>query len=432
MHTDTLTLYELNQLVKEALTLTMPDEYWVEAEISELREVRGHCYMELVQKDPHNHIPLAKASAKCWKNRWAYLGPYFERTAGQTLRAGLKVRAKVYAHFHESYGFSWIINDLDPTFTLGDMARKRREIILQLKAEGVFDLQRELSLPLFAQRIAVVSSEQAAGYGDFYRQLKNNQLGLQFHVSLFPAVMQGEQTESSIVDALNRINSRIEDFDAVVLIRGGGAISDLSSFDSLLLAENVANFPLPVITGIGHDRDESILDMVACIRVKTPTAAATLLVEHLAEVYHRVVKAQEKLSHLVRHRMEMEGMRLERMTEKIPVLFSLVKSRQEERMTQLSLRLQHAVKERIQQEKQYVDRLELQIPSLIHRKITQEEHRITMLTQRSQAQDPAVLLKRGYSITLHRGRVVHDAEVLQPGDVLETRVEKGQITSIVK
>ena len=172
--------------------------------------------------------------------------------------------------------------------------------------------------------------------------------------------------------------------------------------------------------------------MVACIRVKTPTAAATLLVEHLAEVYHRVVKAQEKLSHLVRHRMEMEGMRLERMTEKIPVLFSLVKSRREERMTQLSLRLQHAVKERIQQEKQYVDRLELQIPSLIHRKITQEGHRITMLTQRSQAQDPAVLLKRGYSITLHRGRVVHDAKVLQPGDVLETRVEKGQITSIVK
>ena len=279
MMTKALTLYELNQMVHETITISMPDEYWVEAEISDIREVRGHCYMELIQKDEYGNTPLARASAKCWKNKWMYISPHFERITGHILRAGMKILVQVYADFHETYGFSWIITDIDPTFTMGDMARKRQDIIRRLQEAGVLELQKELSLPLFTQRIAVISSEQAAGYGDFCNQLAENDYGFQFKLSLFRSIMQGEQIESSIISALNEINRQIDHFDVVVIIRGGGSTSDLSGFDSLLLAENVANFPLPVITGIGHDRDESVLDLVSHIRVKTPTAVATLLID---------------------------------------------------------------------------------------------------------------------------------------------------------
>ena len=273
---NTVTLYELNHLVSKVIESEMPSEYWVEAELSECRESRGHCYMELIQKDERTATPIAKASAKCWANKWMLIRPGFERTTGQRLHAGMKVLLKVYAQFHEAYGFSWIVTDIDPTYTLGDMARKRQEIIRQLKEEGVFDLQKELQLPLFCQRIAVISSETAAGYGDFCNQLADNPYGFQFQTRLFPAIMQGEGVEQSIIAALERIFSFHipQNFDAVVIIRGGGATSDMSGFDTLALAENVANFPLPIITGIGHDRDECILDMVSHTRVKTPTAAA--------------------------------------------------------------------------------------------------------------------------------------------------------------
>ena len=270
-------LLELNQMVRETIECEMPDEYWVEAELSECRELRGHCYMELIQKDERTATPVAKSPAKCWANKWAVIRPYFERTTGQQLHAGMKVLLKVYAQFHEAYGFSWIVTDINPEYTLGDMARKRQEIIRQLKAEGVFDLQKELTLPPFCQHIAVISSQTAAGYGDFCNQLSDNPYGFQFQTQLFPAIMQGEGVEQSIIDALEKIYSLTSSFspltskfDCVVIIRGGGSTGDLSGFDTLALAENVANFPLPIITGIGHERDESILDMISHTRVKTP------------------------------------------------------------------------------------------------------------------------------------------------------------------
>ena len=200
-----LTLYELNALVRETLALQMPDEYWVEAELSEAREVRGHCYMELIQKDDRSNTPVAKASAKCWASTWQLVKPHFMRVTGQQVHAGMKVLLKVYAQFHESYGFSWIVTDIDPTYTLGDMARKRLEIIRQLKEEGVFDLQKELRLPMFCQRIAVISSANAAGYGDFVNQLESNEYGFRFHTQLFPAIMQGEGVEQSVIAALEKI-----------------------------------------------------------------------------------------------------------------------------------------------------------------------------------------------------------------------------------
>lgn len=430
----TLTLYELNSLVREVLETTFDHDYWVEAELSEVREVHGHCYMELVQKDPFGNTPVARASARCWKNTWMRLRPRFERATGQTFHAGLKVLLRVHVNFHEAYGFSWIVNDIDPTYTMGDMARRRQEIVRQLKEEGVFDLQRELQLPMFCQRIAVISSANAAGYGDFCNQLADNDYGLQFQVKLFPAVMQGEGVEQSIIEALNSIYNTVggASFDCVVIIRGGGATADLSGFDTLVLAENVAQFPLPIITGIGHERDESVLDMVSHIRVKTPTAAAAFLIDHLAEVLMRVNDCQEKITQYVGRRVQLEQVRLQRLAERIPTLFSLVKSRQTARLDQLFMRVSASVAQKLSTLNYRLSTLSAQLPPLVERKLLRERHRLDLLSQRATSLDPDLLLRRGYSITLKNGHTVRSASDLQPGDIIETRLAGGSVSSEVK
>ena len=407
-------LLELNQMVRETIECEMPDEYWVEAELSECRELRGHCYMELIQKDERTATPVAKSPAKCWANKWAVIHPYFERTTGQQLHAGMKVLLKVYAQFHEAYGFSWIVTDINPEYTLGDMARKRQEIIRQLKAEGVFDLQKELTLPPFCQHIAVISSQTAAGYGDFCNQLSDNPYGFQFQTQLFPAIMQGEGVEQSIIDALERIYdcqlSTVNcQFDCVVIIRGGGSTGDLSGFDTLALAENVANFPLPIITGIGHERDESILDMISHTRVKTPTAAAAFLIEHLKEVLDVINGSQELITRYAQQKLSMLHSQLTIVSEAIPRLFSIVKTRQEAK----------------------IDTLNQRIPMLLERRLLAENHRLQLMEEKLKALDPQLLLKRGYSITLHNGRVVKDAMALKAGDEIETRLANGAIHSVV-
>ncbi len=428
-----LSLYELNALVREVLSMSLPDSYWVEAELSEAREAYGgHCYMELVEKDESSNTPIAKAHASCWRNRWMAIKPKFERVTGQHLHAGMKVLLKVHAQFHESYGFSWIVDDIDPNYTLGDMARKRMEIIQVLKEEGVFDLQRELSLPMFCQHIAVISSATAAGYGDFCNQLADNAYALQFRTALFPATMQGEGVEQSVIEALNRIYNEWEEWDCVVIIRGGGATSDLSGFDTLALAENVANFPLPIITGIGHDRDESVLDMVSHRRVKTPTAAAAFLVEHLAGVLARVEDAQEAIANCVQRRLQVERMRFERLSGSIPTLFSLVKTRQGARLDRLLDRLKMSVQKRLTDGNHRLDILSQNIQPILERKLMNESHRLAMLSQRIKAQDPELLLKRGYSITVKDGKTVRAASQLSPGDIICTKFAKGSVKSEVK
>ena len=408
MITKRYSLYELNRLVRESIECEMPDEYWVEAELSECRESRGHCYMELIQKDEQTATPVAKASAKCWANKWLTIRPYFERTTGQQLHAGMKVLLQVYPQFHEAYGFSWIINDIDPTYTIGDMARKRQEIIKKLKDEGVFDLQKELQLPLFCQHIAVISSQTAAGYGDFCNQLADNPYGFKFETQLFPAIMQGEGVEQSIINALEHIYDT--DFDVVVIIRGGGATADLSGFDTLALAENVANFPIPIITGIGHDRDESILDMVSHTRVKTPTAAAALLIDHLKEVLDIIDASQERITRFALQKISNLKSQISNLQEAIPRLFSIVKTRQESK----------------------IDLFEQRMHTSIDRRFISERHRLELIDEKLKALDPTLLLKRGYSITLHHGRAVKDATTLNPGDEIETRLAKGNIISKVK
>lgn len=427
-----LTLYELNSMVRDVVELGMPGSYWVEAELSEVRERSGHCYMELVQKDLTGNSTVARASARCWRSTWASLRPGFEQVTGEHFRAGLKVLLQVHAQFHENFGFSWIVTDIDPAYTLGDMARRRQEIIRILKEEGVFDLNKELCLSLFASRIAVVSSESAAGYGDFCNQLDTNAYGFAFSVRLFPAVMQGERTEGSIISALDAINSEADDFDCVVIIRGGGAVSDLSAFDSLALAENVANFPLPVITGIGHERDESVLDMVANKRVKTPTAAAALLIENLKHTYDRIVQAQERISVSVSRRMDYERVRLERVSGRIPVLFSLVKTRQQARIDSLFARVGAAAGRIVAEERLRLDRLSVVLAPAVRQRLSAENHRLELLGQRISAVDPAILLRRGYSITLHNGRAVYSSDQLSDGDVIETRLAEGNVRSVVR
>ena len=431
-----LSLLELNQLLAEVIEVGMPREYWVEAEISELRVVRGHCYIDLIEKTEGTNTPIARASAKCWQNTWSVISLYFEKVTGQRLRSGMNVLMLVSANFHPAYGFSWIISDIDPTYTLGDMARKRQAIIEQLKREGVFDLQKELSLPLFCQHIAVISSANAAGYGDFVDQLESNAYGFRFVTRLFPATMQGEGVEQSIIAALNNI---YETFltsdetapDCVVIIRGGGATSDLSGFDTLALAENVAQFPIPVITGIGHERDESILDMISHTRVKTPTAAAALLIDHLKRVWDYLQEAQGVLETNARQRMDLEQMRLQRAAQKIPPLFSLFKERQERRIDSMMRDMIAAAQRSISDDMHKVETLESIIKPMLERRVTGEMHRLQMLGQRVSALDPDLLLKRGYSITLHEGKIVRDASQLKHGDKIETRVEKGTIHSIV-
>ena len=405
-----LTLFELNRLVREVLECEMPNEYWVEAELSECRESRGHCYMELIQKEEHNATPIAKASAKCWASKWMLIRPYFERITGQQLHAGMKVLLKVYPQFHEAFGFSWIVTDVDPTYTLGDMARKRQEIIRQLKEEGVFDLQKELELPLFCQHIAIISSESAAGYGDFCNQLDNNPYGFQFKTHLFPAIMQGEEVEQSIIQALNQINDLQDTFDCVVIIRGGGATSDMSGFDTLLLAENVANFPLPIITGIGHERDETILDMVSHTSVKTPTAVAALLIDNLKSVLDAINDAQVHLTSCVQQKLSTLSNQLTTIQETLPRLFSIVKTRQEAR----------------------IEAIEAKFPMLVERRLTAEKHRLQLIEEKTKALDPRLLLRRGYSITLFKGKAVRNPQSLKAGDEIETHLEKGTIKSIIK
>ena len=316
---EALSLYDLNALVRRSLEQCLPDEYWVQAELSDVRtNSTGHCYLEFIQKDPRSNNLIAKARGTIWANVYRLLKPYFEESTGQAFVSGIKVLVQVTVSFHELYGYSLTVQDIDPTYTLGDMARRRREILKQLEEEGVLTLNKELEMPVLPQRIAVVSSPTAAGYGDFCHQLKNNSRGFFFHTELFPALMQGDRVEESVLSALDAILNRQEDFDAVVIIRGGGATSDLSGFDTYLLAAACAQFPLPIITGIGHERDDTVLDSVAHTRVKTPTAAAEYLINCMDLAADELEVLISQLHESVRSRLTEEHRKLISYRNRIP------------------------------------------------------------------------------------------------------------------
>ena len=301
---EVLTLFELNSLVHEVIEDNFDEQYWVVGELSDVSTPAygGHFYGELVQKDEESDRIVARARITCWARNYNMIRLRFQKEAGETLRKGLQVKLLVEVNFHEQYGYSLNVVDIDSTFTLGDLAKRRREILQQLEKDGILHDNQSLPLPRLLKRIAVISSATAAGYGDFCHQLEENDYGFHFEVQLFPAVMQGEQVPESIIAALQEILSE-PPFDLVVIIRGGGASCDLSDFDSYELAACIALYPLPVLTGIGHERDETVLDYVAHTKVKTPTAAAAFIIEHQAEEAALLDDLYQRITHSARERI---------------------------------------------------------------------------------------------------------------------------------
>ena len=425
-----MTLYELNGLVRQTLELTLDEEYWVQAEIAELR-VNRHCYMELVQKEARGGGIVAKARAQVWANRWAFIKPMFEQVTGQTLAAGMQVMLKVEVTFHELYGYSLNVTDIDPTYTLGDLARHRQEILRQLAEEGIDTMNKELPLPRLLQRIAVISSASAAGYGDFCNQLNNNQRGLAFKTELFQAVMQGNEVENSVVDALNRIAARLDEWDVVVIIRGGGATSDLQGFDSLLLAENVAQFPLPIITGIGHERDDTVIDLIAHTRVKTPTAAAEFLIHHQEQELDTLEDLSARLTDHISQLLYDETTRLKMLAGKIPMLFSTVKAREEVRLHRLSASMANSSIQHLEQAKGRVELMNQQLSLYTSALLQGEMKRIELMESKLQSAHPNRILQLGFSITRVGGKALKDVDEVKEGDEIETTLASGTFKSTI-
>lgn len=404
-----ISLRELNSRISEAVTSSLTYPLWVRAEVSECRTAGvGHCYMNLVEKSLRGDSIVAQQRATCWNNRWVMLRAKFEQETGQHFDVGLKVLMKVQVNCHEVYGLSLNVLDIDPSYTMGDIARRRMEIIRQLQANGLMDMQQQLPFPTLPQRIAVISAENAAGYGDFCQQLANNEWGVKFYWHLFPAAMQGQQTETSVMDALDYIYKVQELFDVVVIIRGGGAVTDLASFDSYPLAEYIANFPLPVITGIGHDRDQTIIDMVAHIAVKTPTAAAALLIDAMGQQMARLEDLQQQVIDLTQGRIEKLKVRLEQLSHAIQTTH-LRLNQQQSRLLLIGERIRMTINQRMERERQ----------------------RQELMRRTVEMAQPDKILRRGFSISRVNGHTIKNLDEIPAGTVIETQTAQGIFVSIV-
>lgn len=402
-------LSELLGQVKGALENELPDHYWVIAEIMELRENR-HCYLELIEKSEENDSLLARVRATIWSSRYDMLRPFFEASTGSPLKSGIKILCKASVEFHPLYGLSLNITDIDPSYTLGDLARKKQEVIHRLRKEGVFDMNRELLFPQVPQHIAVISSETAAGFGDFMESIQNNSHGFLFHTTLYPAVMQGDEAPGSISSAMEKIYETENDFDCVVLIRGGGSKTDLESFNHYDLAYFITQFPLPVITGIGHERDESVADMVAHHGLKTPTAVAEFLVDQLLAFEFRLSALADRLSASVRNRVQGDLSRLERYQGDIMHLSRALLQKQSEQLRQCRERLRRELSMQMEKKGDY----------------------LALLEKRTELVDPRNILLRGYSMTLLEGKALRSIRNIKHGSLLETRLHDGSIISKVE
>lgn len=402
-----ISLLELNRQIAEVVNTTFDDFVWVFAEISEIRTAsNGHCYLELVEKSKRNSSIVARIRGTIWNNRWWIIKETFENSTGQLISAGIKILVCAQVQMHEAYGLSLNIVDIDPNYTLGEMALRRKEIIKRLTDEGMIDMNKETEMPLIPNRIAIISAENAAGYGDFCHQLANNEYSAKFYTRLFPAAMQGANTENSIIEALDKIYDNAEKFDVVVIIRGGGGVADLSSFDSYDLAVNVANFPLPVIVGIGHERDSTILDIVAHTSVKTPTAAAALLIDIMGEQISKVKDFKSSLIEALNWKSEQNHNRLSRHISSI-------------KDTHIKLRDQ-------------INRLSLieeKSKNSATRIIERERENINFISKTIDLVRPENILRRGFSITRVNGAAIKSADTLPTGTIIETETAEGRFKS---
>lgn len=429
----TYSLSELTGEIHDVLKEAFPDTYWVRAETSDvhINSASGHCYLEFIEKDTQSNQIIAKARGAIWAKTFRMLKPYFEMETGQHFTSGLKVLVRVSIDFHEVYGFNLNVVDIDPSYTLGDLVRKRQEIIRQLQEEGVFTLNKELSLPALPQRIAVITSPTAAGYEDFINQLFYNKAGYPFYVKLFPALMQGEKTEESIIAALERIDSHRELFDAVVIIRGGGATSDLNSFDSYLLAANCAQFPLPIITGIGHERDDTIIDLVAHTRLKTPTAVAAFLINCMDQAAEQLNLLQQALCTDTLSILQEKKQTLQRIGTLLPATVNNRIERNRSALNLLASKLPTITSGLLERNKNQLELMHQRIHTAISSRLLKESRYIELQEQFIRMASPDYILKRGYSLTLRDGKILKSAKAVKSGDHLTTRFSDGEIESEV-
>jgi len=472
-----VSLSELQRQVKGKLEDLFSLPVWVKAEISEMTINRsGHCYLDLVETEEGTDTVVARCRATIWSYTFRMLKPYFETTTGQVFTEGLKVLLQAKVEYHEVYGFSLNIRDIDPVYTLGDMARQRREIIHRLEEAGVLEMNKELELPLVPQRIAVISSPTAAGLQDFLNQLHNNQHQFIFYTKLFPSVMQGMEAPRSITAALEQIFQYEDLFDAVVIIRGGGAQIDLACFDNYDLAFNVAQFPLPVITGIGHDKDDTVIDLVAHTRMKTPTAVAEFLIsgalqfsqqlndlekqftvsvnDQLGKNQDRLTDAADQLSLLVNqlivkqtNRLNIDRIQLANhsegflkkqfselkgLTTNTKNKISIYVARQTHLLDQSGNQLNYTFRGQIVKNKNLLIQFQQLLKIRAVETIRAENKNLLQIQEKLRLVDPQNILKRGYSLTMMNGKILKSLQMVKVGDLLETRLSDGSIESKVE
>lgn len=449
-----ITLLELNKSIQETLSERFSGSVWIIAEISELKVNRnGHCYLELIEKDLINDKIIAKTRATIWSFTYRMLKPYFENTTGQTLSAGLKILVQVNIEFHELYGLSLNITDIDPNYTLGDLAKKKIEILRQLEEDGIIEMNKELPFPIIPQRIAIISSDTAAGYQDFTKQLNNNNYGYTFYTKLFPSIMQGDKAEESIIQSLEKIFEYENLFDIAIIIRGGGSQSDLSCFDSYPLASNIAQFPLPILTGIGHDKDESIADKVAFQQLKTPTAVAEYIINKTLEFdnYLNIQTEQIEL-HTKNFLTDLK----DNLSTSAQILFNVSKdiiSKNNFDIKLIDEKIKIKIKGNLKNKYNTLDRKLLLTNNITKNKFTIEQTKISTLknifknkisnnlklqkqtlehkNKKLNLLDPIKILKRGYSITYKNNKRVFDVKNFNQKDQVLIQLFNGFIRSTV-
>ena len=389
----------------------MAPSYWVVAEIGELRiNQRGHCYMDFVEKQ--ENVLLAKIKANIWAYNFRKISHFFHTTTGKTLQPGMKILANVCINFHELYGISLVVQDIDPTYTMGERSRRRQQVIDQLQKEGVFGMNKTLKLPLVPQKVAIISSPTAAGLGDFLDQLQKNKDGYHFNLQLFSAMMQGDEASDSMVKALHQVFNRQHEFDLVAIVRGGGAQVDLDCFDVYDLASHVAQFPLPVITGIGHERDETIVDLVAHTSLKTPTAVSEFLVSGIRSFDERLNRAFQQLN---------------------SCSVKMLNSR-EKHLTQVSNQIRHYTNRRIQREHGRLERMQDVLQKAPFKLLAAQSNKVRFLEQSVKYLDPINVLKRGFTITKKKDVLLQYVDKIDHDDELTTitaeNIVKSKVTEV--
>ncbi len=452
--TEKLSLTELQLIIKDSLYMALPGMYWVAAEITEIREnSAGHCYLELVEKNNDEKNVRAKVKAIIWSSRYGFLKSFFENISGESLKEGLKILVKVKVEYHEIYGLSLIISDIDPSYTIGEMAVKRQLIIKRLEEEGIFTMNKEVDFPVLPQRIAIISSKYAAGYSDFVNHLKENSKGYVFYPYVIETIMQGTETEASVIRALDKIALNTRFFDLVVIIRGGGSQSDLSWFDNYNIAYYITQFPLPVITGIGHDKDMSVTDMVAFEALKTPTAVADYLLDCMNETENLLLELSNSISDSSRTIIEQNRIRIDSCRIKLNPVARLMLSEIKKDLSEIifeiinigkenivkaghfpstqKTRLMSAVRSFSSVKESSLKQSRLDLLNFTSGSLKSKNIKVTGLENALEMVKPENVLRRGYTITSLKGKIIKSYNDLTTDEIIDTQFSDGSVSSKV-